>query len=91
MNEMQSIVARLKEKYPEDKDKIDQVTEEYLNNMEETVSGMFSEPDEEDKEAVQWYKDSMILNEISWIKAKCYQMIGNGLMDDHIEEILGNN
>ena len=91
MNEMQSIVARLKEKYPDDKDKIDQVTEEYLNNMEEKVKRMFPEPDEEDKEEVHWYKNSMILNEISWIKANCYQMIGNGLMDDHIEEILENN
>ena len=84
-DEFQNIVTRLSEKYPDKKDEIEQLSEEFLSEIEEMDTTV---EDESDSEAMYDEKDTILLNQNHQIQAKCYYMVGNGLMGDRIDEIV---
>lgn len=84
-DEFQNIVTRLSEKYPDKKDEIEQLSEEFLSEIEEMDTTV---EDESDSEAMYDEKDTILLNQNYQIQAKCYYMVGNGLMGDRIDEIV---
>lgn len=84
-DEFHNIVTRLSEKYPDKKDKIEQLSEEFLSEIEEMDTTV---EDESDSEAMYDEKDTILLNQNYQIQAKCYYMVGNGLMGDRIDEIV---
>lgn len=84
-DEFQSIVTRLGEKYPDKKDEIEQLSEEFLLEIEDMDT---TAEDESDSEAMYDEKDTILLNQNHQIQAKCYYMVGNGLLGDRIDEII---
>ena len=84
-DEFQNIVTRLSEKYPDKKDEIEQLSEEFLSEIEGMDTTV---EDESDSEAMYDEKDTILLNQNYQIQAKCYYMVGNGLMGDRIDEIV---
>lgn len=84
-DEFHNIVTRLSEKYPDKKDEIEQLSEEFLSEIEEMDTTV---EDESDSEAMYDEKDTILLNQNYQIQAKCYYMVGNGLMGDRIDEIV---
>ena len=67
------------------KDEIEQLSEEFLSEIEEMDTTV---EDESDSEAMYDEKDTILLNQNYQIQAKCYYMVGNGLMGDRIDEIV---
>ena len=84
-SQMKVIFNNIDEKYPDKKDEIEQLSEEFLSEIEEMDTTV---EDESDSEAMYDEKDTILLNQNHQIQAKCYYMVGNGLMGDRIDEIV---
>lgn len=87
--ELDNIMGKIKDKYPEKEQMIDKNTKKYLEKIDADVAVWYTKPNENaSEEEKMFYQVNTISSKQTRIQSYCYFLIGNCLMDDHIEEIV---
>ena len=87
--ELDNIMGKIKDKYPEKEQMIDKNTKKYLEKIDADVADWYTKPNENvSEEEKMFYQVNTISSKQSRIQSYCYFLIGNCLMDNHIEEIV---
>ena len=80
IDEMDSLTERIAKKYPGKKKEFEKKQEKYWTELIENLDETY--PDDSD-ETKSWYKTV-------YARERCFYLIGNALMEDHMDEILAD-
>lgn len=81
LGEMQNIVTKVSEKYPDQKDAFEKEQEVYWKNQMTDLERSYG--DDSGEENI-----NVLINKVPRAKTRCYFLIGNALMSDHMDEVI---